>query len=127
MLFFLFFFLLNSEDMSKVLGSCGQHEGGSILLSAEKVKDAAKAGLSAAAMKAKLFADHEEREIQRLCANIVNNKVQLLPLFLFLNLIASPKLAIYLIASFFRSGCICMYVCMYIYALVKHFSCQIGK
>ncbi|KAG4963274.1 hypothetical protein AAZX31_14G137400 [Glycine max] len=69
-----------NKDMSKVLGSCGQHEGGSILLSAEKVKDAAKAGLSAAAMKAKLFADHEEREIQRLCANIVNNKLKRLEL-----------------------------------------------
>jgi len=79
-----FFFLLNSEDKSKVLGSCGQNEGGSTLLSAEKIKDAAKEGLSAAAMKAKLFADHEEREIQRLCANIVNNKVQLFPFFYFL-------------------------------------------
>jgi len=79
---------LNSGDKSKVPGSCAQDEAGSTLLSAEKVKDAAKAGLSAAAMKAKLFADHEEREIQRLCANIVNTKVQLLH-FLFLNLIVS--------------------------------------
>ncbi|KAG5111847.1 hypothetical protein JHK82_035116 [Glycine max] len=69
-----------NEDKSKVLGSCGQNEGGSTLLSAEKIKDAAKEGLSAAAMKAKLFADHEEREIQRLCANIVNNKLKRLEL-----------------------------------------------
>ncbi|XP_020207229.1 SWI/SNF complex subunit SWI3C isoform X2 [Cajanus cajan] len=69
-----------NEDKAKVLGSCAQNDGGSTLLSAEKVKDAAKVGLSAAAMKAKLFADHEEREIQRLCANIVNNKLKRLEL-----------------------------------------------
>lgn len=45
------------------------------LLSAERVKVAAKAGLAAAATKAKLFADHEEREIQRLSANIINHQV----------------------------------------------------
>lgn len=49
-------------------------------LSAEKVKTAAKAGLSAAAMKAKLFADHEEREIQRHSANIINYKLKRLEL-----------------------------------------------
>lgn len=86
--------LLNLEDKAK--GSCAQNEAGLTLLSAEKVKDAAKAGLSAAAMKAKLFADHEEREIQRLSANIVNNKVQLLP-YLLLDLIVSPKLTLYFI------------------------------
>lgn len=64
-----------SEDEAKVLGSRGPNEGEATTLSAEKVKDAAKAGLSAAAMKAKLFADHEEREIQRLCANIINHQV----------------------------------------------------
>ncbi|KAK7320982.1 hypothetical protein VNO77_30996 [Canavalia gladiata] len=69
-----------SEDNTNVLGSGAQIEDGLTLLSAEKVKDAAKAGLSAAAMKAKLFADHEEREIQRLCANIVNNKLKRLEL-----------------------------------------------
>ncbi|TKY45368.1 SWI/SNF complex subunit SWI3C [Spatholobus suberectus] len=69
-----------NEDNTKILGSQAQNEGGSTLLSAEKVKDAAKAGLSAAARKAKLFADHEEREIQRLCANIVNNKLKRLEL-----------------------------------------------
>ncbi|KAG2389882.1 SWI/SNF complex subunit [Vigna angularis] len=69
-----------NEDKLKVPGSCAQDDAGSTLLSAEKVKDAAKAGLSAAAMKAKLFADHEEREIQRLCANIVNTKLKRLEL-----------------------------------------------
>ncbi|RDX76336.1 SWI/SNF complex subunit SWI3C, partial [Mucuna pruriens] len=69
-----------NEDKTKLRGSLAQNEGGSTLLSAEKVKVAAKAGLSAAAMKAKLFADHEEREIQRLCANIVNNKLKRLEL-----------------------------------------------
>ena len=64
-----------SDDKAKVLGSRGQNEGGTTPISAEKVQDAAKAGLSAAAMKAKLFADHEEREIQRLCANIINHQV----------------------------------------------------
>ena len=47
-------------------------------LSSERVKVAAKAGLAAAATKAKLFADHEEREIQRLSANIINHQVSLL-------------------------------------------------
>jgi len=70
--------LFVSEDKAKVHGSWGLNDGRTTPLSVEKVKDAAKAGLSAAAMKAKLFADHEEREIQRLCANIVNHQVSLL-------------------------------------------------
>lgn len=41
----------------------------------DKVMAAFRAGLSAASTKAKLFADHEEREIQRLSANIVNHQV----------------------------------------------------
>ncbi|CAL0319418.1 unnamed protein product [Lupinus luteus] len=69
----------HNEDKAK-LGSWGQNEGGITPLSSEKVKDAAKAGLSAAATKAKLFADHEEREIQRLCANIVNHQLKRLEL-----------------------------------------------
>jgi len=44
----------------------------------EKVKSAAKTGLAAAAIKAKLFADHEEREIQRLSASIINHQVSML-------------------------------------------------
>lgn len=50
------------------------------LLSTEKVKAAAMGGLAAAATKAKLFADHEEREIQRLSANIVNHQLKRLEL-----------------------------------------------
>ncbi|XP_013586277.1 PREDICTED: SWI/SNF complex subunit SWI3C [Brassica oleracea var. oleracea] len=42
----------------------------------DKVMAAFRAGLSAAATKAKLFADHEEREIQRLSANIVNHQLK---------------------------------------------------
>ncbi|XP_068653415.1 SWI/SNF complex subunit SWI3C-like [Aristolochia californica] len=49
-------------------------------LSREKVKAAAKFGLSAAAMKAKLFSDHEEREMQRLAATIINHKLKRLEL-----------------------------------------------
>ncbi|KAG7024741.1 SWI/SNF complex subunit SWI3C [Cucurbita argyrosperma subsp. argyrosperma] len=49
-------------------------------LSSERVKVAAKAGLAAAATKAKLFADHEEREIQRLSANIINHQLRRLEL-----------------------------------------------
>ncbi|KAL2893210.1 SWI/SNF complex subunit SWI3C [Bienertia sinuspersici] len=49
-------------------------------LPAEKTKNAAKAGLAAAALKAKLFADHEEREIQRLSANIINHQLKRLEL-----------------------------------------------
>ncbi|GLT84964.1 hypothetical protein SLE2022_031690 [Rubroshorea leprosula] len=63
-----------------VSGSCGQKEAEAAPLSVEKVKAAAKAGLAAAAMKAKLFADHEEREIQRLSANIINNQLRRLEL-----------------------------------------------
>ena len=63
------------EENSTMLGSRGQNEAESVPISAEKVKAAAKAGLSAAATKAKLFADHEEREIQRLSANIINHQV----------------------------------------------------
>ncbi|KAL4596190.1 hypothetical protein ACB092_12G146700 [Castanea dentata] len=57
----------------------GQNEA-KIPLSAEEVKAAAKAGLAAAATKAKLFADHEEREIQRLSANIINHQLKRLEL-----------------------------------------------
>nr|GME11882.1 SWI/SNF complex subunit SWI3C [Ipomoea batatas]GME11883.1 SWI/SNF complex subunit SWI3C [Ipomoea batatas]GME17984.1 SWI/SNF complex subunit SWI3C [Ipomoea batatas] len=53
---------------------------GTAPLPVEKVKVAAKIGLSAAAMKAKLFADHEEREIQRLSANIINHQLKRLEL-----------------------------------------------
>ncbi|KAF3681095.1 SWI/SNF complex subunit SWI3C, partial [Capsicum annuum] len=56
-------------------GGQGPHDTGGAPLSTESVRAAAKAGLAAAAIKSKLFADHEEREIQRLSANIVNHQV----------------------------------------------------
>ncbi|XP_076914573.1 SWI/SNF complex subunit SWI3C-like [Bidens hawaiensis] len=49
-------------------------------LSSEKMRTAVRAGLAAAAIKAKLFADHEEREIQRLSANIINHQLKRLEL-----------------------------------------------
>ncbi|KAI3873538.1 hypothetical protein MKX03_009448, partial [Papaver bracteatum] len=49
-------------------------------LSTQSVKVAAKVGLAAAAMKAKLFADHEEREIQRMAASIINHQLKRLEL-----------------------------------------------
>ncbi|XP_012078282.1 SWI/SNF complex subunit SWI3C isoform X2 [Jatropha curcas] len=58
----------------------GQNEAEGGPVSADKVKAAAKAGLAAAATKAKLFADHEEREIQRLSANIINHQLKRLEL-----------------------------------------------
>ncbi|GAY52127.1 hypothetical protein CUMW_139530 [Citrus unshiu] len=68
------------EENSGVHGPWGQNGAEAALLSAEKVKAAAKAGLAAAATKAKLFADHEEREIQRLSANIINHQLKRLEL-----------------------------------------------
>ncbi|XP_020593331.1 SWI/SNF complex subunit SWI3C isoform X2 [Phalaenopsis equestris] len=47
-------------------------------LSSEHVRYAALCGLSAAATKTKLFADQEEREVQRLAANIISHQVYLL-------------------------------------------------
>ncbi|KAG6408323.1 hypothetical protein SASPL_131328 [Salvia splendens] len=61
-------------------GSLSQHDAEGATLSAEKVISAAEDGLAAAAMKAKLFADHEEREIQRLSANIINHQLKRLEL-----------------------------------------------
>ncbi|XP_020548192.1 SWI/SNF complex subunit SWI3C isoform X2 [Sesamum indicum] len=61
-------------------GPWSQHDAEGVPLSAEKVNAAAKDGLVAAAMKAKLFADHEEREIQRLSANIINHQLKRLEL-----------------------------------------------
>lgn len=68
--FFLFLYIMEDKFLDDKLS--GQE---ATLLSAENVKAAAMAGLAAAATKAKLFADHEEREIQRLSANIVNHQV----------------------------------------------------
>lgn len=44
-------------------------------ISPDKVKSATMFGLSAAAIKSKLFADQEEREIQRITAAIINHQV----------------------------------------------------
>uniref|UniRef100_A0A0A9DJE2 SWI/SNF complex subunit SWI3C n=1 Tax=Arundo donax TaxID=35708 RepID=A0A0A9DJE2_ARUDO len=49
-------------------------------ISPEAVKNAAMCGLSAAATKSKLFADQEEREIQRLAATIINHQLKRLEL-----------------------------------------------
>ncbi|XP_047087902.1 SWI/SNF complex subunit SWI3C homolog [Lolium rigidum] len=49
-------------------------------VSPENVKHAALCGLSAAAMKSKLFADQEEREIQRLAAIVINHQLKRLEL-----------------------------------------------
>ncbi|PWA85703.1 SWITCH/sucrose nonfermenting 3C [Artemisia annua] len=49
-------------------------------ISSEKMRNAVRSGLAAAATKAKLFADHEEREIQRLSANIINHQLKRLEL-----------------------------------------------
>ena len=53
----------------------GQNESGTAPLSEEKVKAVGKAGMVAAATKEKLFAYHEEQEIQRLSPNIINHQV----------------------------------------------------
>ncbi|TYI29152.1 hypothetical protein ES332_A05G296400v1 [Gossypium tomentosum] len=70
---------VHQKENSAIHSFC-QNEAEGHPLSAEKVKAAAKAGLAAAAMKAKLFADHEEREIQRLSANIINHQLKRLEL-----------------------------------------------
>ncbi|OEL30657.1 SWI/SNF complex subunit SWI3C [Dichanthelium oligosanthes] len=56
------------------------HNGASPAVSPENVKNAAMCGLSAAAMKSKLFADQEEREVQRLAATVINHQLKRLEL-----------------------------------------------
>lgn len=68
------------DDKAAGQGPWGQHDAGGTPLSTESVRAAAKVGLAAAAVKSKLFADHEEREIQRLSANIVNHQLKRLEL-----------------------------------------------
>ncbi|XP_055832729.1 SWI/SNF complex subunit SWI3C [Solanum dulcamara] len=68
------------DEKSGGQGPWGQHDTGGAPLSTESVRAAAKVGLAAAAIKSKLFADHEEREIQRLSANIVNHQLKRLEL-----------------------------------------------
>lgn len=58
---------------------CG-HNGASSSISLENVKHATLCGLSAAAIKSKLFADQEEREIQRLVATVINHQLKRLEL-----------------------------------------------
>ena len=64
------------KEESQVVQTKNDISVGTSSLPAEKVKSAAMAGLSAAALKAKLFADQEEREIQRLAASIVSSEVK---------------------------------------------------
>ncbi|KAK3119437.1 hypothetical protein QOZ80_9AG0670540 [Eleusine coracana subsp. coracana] len=54
--------------------------GASPSFTPENVKHAAMCGLSAAAMKSKLFADQEEREVQRLAATVINHQLKRLEL-----------------------------------------------
>lgn len=68
------------EEKMRRQGSWNQHNSEAGPLSVEQVRAAAKVGLAAAATKAKLFADHEEREIQRLSANIINHQLKRLEL-----------------------------------------------
>ncbi|CAI0601540.1 unnamed protein product [Linum tenue] len=68
------------NNHGEIMDSVHQNETETATLSVEKVKAAARAGLAAAATKAKLFADHEEREIQRLSAIIINHQLKRLEL-----------------------------------------------
>ncbi|CAM0874703.1 unnamed protein product [Alopecurus aequalis] len=56
------------------------HNGALCSIVPENVKHAAMCGLSAGAMKSKLFADQEEREIQRLVATLINHQLKRLEL-----------------------------------------------
>lgn len=64
------------EENMVAHGSSSENHAQSTPLSLESVKNAAKLGLAAAAMKAKQFADHEEREIQRMTASIINHQLR---------------------------------------------------
>uniref|UniRef100_A0A453HIR4 SWI/SNF complex subunit SWI3C n=1 Tax=Aegilops tauschii subsp. strangulata TaxID=200361 RepID=A0A453HIR4_AEGTS len=74
---------LTRDDDPRVHGAhpnfCG-HNGASSSISLENVKHATLCGLSAAAIKSKLFADQEEREIQRLVATVINHQLKRLEL-----------------------------------------------
>ncbi|XP_024977034.1 SWI/SNF complex subunit SWI3C isoform X1 [Cynara cardunculus var. scolymus] len=67
-------------EISGVQGARSQGDANVTCISSEKMRNAVRAGLAAAATKAKLFADHEEREIQRLSANIINHQLKRLEL-----------------------------------------------
>lgn len=70
----LFYNLIVQEIIVKYNQSSSE-AGPSSSISSETVKNAAICGLSAAATKSKLFADQEEREIQRLAATVINHQV----------------------------------------------------
>ncbi|XP_043719717.1 SWI/SNF complex subunit SWI3C homolog [Telopea speciosissima] len=70
----------HKEETMVVQGLNGQDDTVSAPLSIESVKNAAQFGLAAAATKAKLFAEHEEREIQRMAATIINHQLKRLEL-----------------------------------------------
>ncbi|XP_042403153.1 SWI/SNF complex subunit SWI3C homolog isoform X1 [Zingiber officinale] len=69
-----------SQKDGTVEGRLQHPKNGSTSLASELVEQATMAGLSAAAVKAKLFADQEEREIQRLVATIINHQLKRLEL-----------------------------------------------
>ncbi|XP_043707434.1 SWI/SNF complex subunit SWI3C homolog isoform X2 [Telopea speciosissima] len=68
------------EESMAEHGFCGKKDTVSAQLPIGSVKNAAKFGLAAAATKAKLFAEHEEREIQRMAATIINHQLKRLEL-----------------------------------------------
>lgn len=73
---------MNGRDARNTIQQKVENSGANATtsISSEKMRTAVRAGLAAAATKAKLFADHEEREIQRLSANIINHQLKRLEL-----------------------------------------------
>ncbi|KAJ1265058.1 hypothetical protein BS78_08G049000 [Paspalum vaginatum] len=69
-----------SEGIDATGHAANLNYGPSSPISHETVINAAMCGLSAAATKSKLFADQEEREIQRLAATIINHQLKRLEL-----------------------------------------------
>uniref|UniRef100_J3NBU2 SWI/SNF complex subunit SWI3C n=1 Tax=Oryza brachyantha TaxID=4533 RepID=J3NBU2_ORYBR len=75
--------VLTSDDSSSIGNdghAAGPNSDSNSAISSENVRHAAMCGLSAAATKCKLFADQEEREIQRLTATIINHQLKRLEL-----------------------------------------------
>ncbi|KAK3136247.1 hypothetical protein QOZ80_5BG0430360 [Eleusine coracana subsp. coracana] len=71
---------MGSEGIDSMGHAAPSNIGPSSSISSETVKNATICGLSAAATKSKLFADQEEREIQRLAATIINHQLKRLEL-----------------------------------------------
>ncbi|KAM7253102.1 hypothetical protein ACFE04_025720 [Oxalis oulophora] len=67
----------NMDGKEQILAARGSEAS---IISDEIIKAALKSGLATAATKAKFFADHEEREIQRLSANTINHQLKRLEL-----------------------------------------------